>query len=72
MRIRMKSLITGTHDGERWPDPGEETEVADEIAEALIDQDVAEPVGAPKERAAAEKAIVKPRGAKRGTHPEGS
>lgn len=45
MKVKMKQQISGTRDGERWPDIGETIDVPQGEADLLVDQGYAEQVG---------------------------
>lgn len=58
MRVRMKHQISGTRDGLDWPAPGEEIDLPDDDAAAVLNTGMAEPAGekkAPEKRPAAGK-----------------
>ncbi len=44
MKVRMKQHISGTRDGERWPDVGDEIVVGDQEGADLCANGYAEPV----------------------------
>lgn len=44
MKIRMKSQVSGTRNGVKWPSAGEKIEVSDEEGAALCRGGLAEPV----------------------------
>lgn len=44
MKVRMKTQITGTRNGQRWPAPGGEVTLPDGEGADLCSQGVAEPV----------------------------
>ncbi|MFE6817094.1 hypothetical protein [Streptomyces sp. NPDC057677] len=44
MRVRMKIKISGTRDGQEWPDRGDEIDLPDDEAEQLLRYNAAEAV----------------------------
>lgn len=58
MKVRMKVQISGTRDGETWPQIDEELTVSDDEGASLCSQGFAEPVAAPEQprKAVAKKA----------------
>jgi hypothetical protein len=44
MRVRMKVYVSGTRDGEAWPEPGGEIDLPDEEAIAYLSAGMAEAV----------------------------
>ena len=65
MKIRMRVLITGTHDGEDWPSVGGTAEVPDDEGKHLIAGGMADPVEAAVDTASVETATVKTQPKKR-------
>jgi len=63
VKVRMKTQITGTRNGVRWPAPGGEVSLPDNEGADLCAQGLAEPVA---ERAKPEAATA-PRAEKRAT-----
>jgi len=56
MKIRMKYQLSGTRDGEPWPEPGGVVDLPDSEAAKYCGNGTAEPVAA---RAEVEKAVAK-------------
>lgn len=56
MKIRMKTHVAGSRNGERWPLAGGTKELPDGEAQDLIAAGLAEPVKAEPEKATARKA----------------
>ncbi len=73
MKVTMQQKISGTRDGEEWPERGEEIDLPDDEAEALISQGAAvASKDAPK--AAPDSGLTKakgPRGRKATAEPAG-
>lgn len=44
MKVRMKTLLTGSVNGVRWPAPGETVEVDDQVGADVCSNGYAEPV----------------------------
>lgn len=55
MKVRMKTHISGTRNGVRWPEAGGEVVVTDTEGADLCSQGLAEPVAEKAERATAPK-----------------
>lgn len=55
MKVRMKVSLTGTHDGQDWPAPGEVVDVADNVAADLIANGYAEADERPAAKRAGQK-----------------
>lgn len=56
MKIRMKTHLAGSRNGERWPQAGETKELPDGEALDLIKAGLADPAKAEPEKATARKA----------------
>lgn len=56
MKVRMKTLITGTIDGVRWPAPDGEFKVPDSVGVDLCERGYAEPVAEPEPKKAEKRA----------------
>jgi len=48
MQVRMKVKISGTRNGEEWPDKGEVIDLPDDEAVQLLGQGAAEPADEPE------------------------
>jgi hypothetical protein len=57
MRVKLKSDVSGTRDGQPWPARGEEVDLPDDEGAALCAAGMAEPV-AVKASGQAEKAVA--------------
>ena len=63
MKVRMKAGLTGTRNGEPWPDRGEVIDLPEQEARDLIHSGIAEPVVEDKvEKATAPKGEQRSRG----------
>lgn len=56
MKIRMKTQLTGSRNGVRWPAPGETKDLPDGEALDLVKAGLAEPVKAEPEKRPAKRA----------------